>query len=126
MKGINAVTVRKLTLSLAIFALSILIGAASDGTAARKTIMGRVTKIAETMIEVRTKNAQTVSVKLDAGTKYMKWITQKPWQQSTHASARFLGLGKLVSVEVREDDPCVARLVRIATLERLVRVTEGG
>jgi hypothetical protein len=57
-----------------------------------------------------------VEVKLVAATRYLKWITRKPWQQSTRARRSFLGVGKVVAVETATGEAsCEARVVRIAT-----------
>ena len=56
-----------------------------------------------------------VSMGLSPKTHYLRWVTRPPWQQSARADASFLRPGRLVSVEVGDNDQYpVARMVRIA------------
>lgn len=80
---------------------------------ASKTVVGRITDYSATSISVRDK--EVVTLTLDDRTHYMKWITQKPWQEDTRLDARALRVGRLVAVYPRTDDGSVADCVRIAT-----------
>lgn len=92
-----------------------------------RTIIGRATEIrpeppisktdeATETVVIKTKREGEVSVGVGSRTRYLKWVTRKPWQQDTRANASFLRVGKLVAVEVGVDeDRPIARLVRIAT-----------
>jgi len=81
-----------------------------------KKIVGRVVSIDGNVLVVKTKHDETVTIQLGEATKYVKWITQKPWQQNTAADASFLRVGRLVEVETTPGERTMkARVVRIAT-----------
>ena len=98
------------------FTLLVLAGGPTFASEGTRTIVGRVASVDRETLVIRMKGDTTVAVKLGDGTLYVKWITQKPWQQSTAADASFLKVGKLVAVEtLAEEASPKARIVRIAT-----------
>ena len=97
--------------------------------ASTRTVVGRVVDIRtetgfgntgedrrpETLV-IRDKPGSEVSVSLESRTRYLKWVTRQPWQQSTRAKAPLLRPGGLVAVEATvSGERLVARVVRIAT-----------
>jgi hypothetical protein len=81
-----------------------------------KTITGRVTGLEGDVVTVRIEPGESIEILLVSGTRYRKWITQKPWQQSTRAKRSFLEVGKRVSIDVAAGEKGLeARVVRIAT-----------
>ena len=73
---------------------------------------GRVTNLTATSISVQDREIMTFA--LDSQTHYTKWITQKPWQQSTRLDALALEVGQRVAVHPR-DDGRTAVWIQIAT-----------
>ena len=80
-------------------------------------IVGAVVSMNEDSLQVTAKSGTTQSVRLDGKTGYVKWITHQPWQQDSRADRTFLHVGRCVTIEVRRDDPGVAKLIRINTDE---------
>lgn len=76
-------------------------------------VVGTVTRVEPSLIEVQTDQGVTTSVAVDAKTTYMKWITQKPWQQDLRASGRFVTVGTRVHIDVARDHPGIAKVVWI-------------
>lgn len=101
--------------ALTVLALSFLAGG-SVAAGKVKRIVGRVVSIESDVLVVRTRRAETVAIEIDATTRYSKWITQKPWQQSTRANASLLRVGRLVDVEAVPGERTIrARRIRIAS-----------
>ena len=81
-----------------------------------KKVTGRVTAFDRETLTVKNGAGQMVTFSLENDTRYDKWVTQKPWQQSTVADWSFLKVGKRVIVEQTLGDGTVkARVVHIAT-----------
>ncbi|PYR89409.1 MAG: hypothetical protein DMF84_24615 [Acidobacteria bacterium] len=85
---------------------------------AADTLVGMVESTGEDSVQVMTKAGAVRSVHLDARTGFVKWITQRPWQQDTRVDRRALRAGECVAVELRPDDPAAAKLIRINTEPR--------
>ncbi len=116
--------------ALAVVAWSLIVAASPYAQAANtRTIVGRVTDISlaplaanakgdehsETVV-VWTKDGGELAVVTTSQTRYQKWITRQPWQQSTRADASLLRVGRRVAIHFSEDgDRRVATLIRIAT-----------
>ncbi len=67
-------------------------------------------------IVVHTGKEGDVPVLTTSRTRYQKWVTRQPWQQSTRADASILRIGRRVSVQFRESGAArVATLIRVAT-----------
>ncbi len=114
----------------AVLALSVIVVASPHAHAAStRTIVGRVTDISpmflasnakgdeqsETLV-ISTKRGNEIEVRTTSQTRYQKWVTRQPWQQSTRADASLLRVGGRVAIHFSEDgDSRVATLVRIAT-----------
>jgi hypothetical protein len=89
---------------------------ASSAVGARSTrIVGSIASVTPSSLDVVTKSEGTKSVHLDERTQYMKWITQKPWQQSQQADFTSLSVGRCVEVDLRSADGSDAKLVRVST-----------
>ena len=93
---------------------ALLVGAATIGASAGR-VSGVVTAVSDKSLQVTSKAEGTTSVGLDAKTSYVKWITHKPLQEDTRASARMLTVGSCVDVELRANGGSVAKTVRINT-----------
>ncbi len=114
----------------AVVAFSVIVAASPYAHAAStRTIVGRVTDISpaplaanakgdehsETLV-VWTKHGGEVEVRTTSQTRYQKWITRQPWQQSTRADASLLRVGRRVAIQFSEEgESRVATSVRIAT-----------
>lgn len=84
--------------------------------AEKRTVVGRVVDLRPETLVIKTKREGVVSISLGSRTRYLKWVTRKPWQQDIRADASFLRVGRLVAVEVSTSDKRLfARVVRIAT-----------
>jgi hypothetical protein len=99
------------SISLRVGALLLL--AASATAAPGQTLVGAVASVTQDSLELKAKDAAPRVVTLTKDTKYVRWITHQPWQQSTAADKSLLGSGRCISVELRENDERVAKLVRI-------------
>ena len=97
--------------------------------ASTRTVVGRVVDLRtetgfgnrgedrrpETLV-IRAKSGGEVSVSLEPRTRYLKWVTRQPWQQSTRANVSLLWPGRLVAVEAAASgDRLIAHVVQIAT-----------
>lgn len=101
---------------LVVVSAATVLAVAAVSSASGKTVIGRVTSFDEKGLTVKARSGETVTVTLGGGTRYIKWVTQKPWQQSTTADRSFLRVGKLVAIESMSGEPHgEARIVRIAT-----------
>jgi hypothetical protein len=97
--------------------IALLLMGATRRTAAAETIVGVVTELFQDSVQVRpNRGGAPREVTLDGDTKYMRWITHQPWQQSTVADRSFVKTGRCISVEPR-GDAHVAKLVRISADE---------
>ncbi len=56
---------------------------------------------------------ETRTVRTDRRTRYVKWVTQKPWQQNTNAEVTGLVEGGCIEVELRSDRGS-AKVIRIS------------
>ncbi len=102
--------------TLGTIALMALAAAPEVASAGVKTLTGRVVRFDEESLTVRTKPGEVITVRLVEGTRYVKQVTEKPWQQSTNARRSFLRVGKLVTIEPETGEYAMqARIVRIAT-----------
>ena len=114
----------------AVVALAVIVAASPHADAAStRTIVGRVTDISPVslasnakgdehseMLVVWTKHGGEVEVRTTSQTRYQKWVTRQPWQQSTRGNASLLRVGRRVAIHFSEDgESRVATLVRIAT-----------
>ena len=93
-------------------ALALALGATAARAASHRVI-GRVTVVNNTSMEVRN-NEETATIGVDAKTVYTKWVTHKPWQQDTSASSQSVAPGSCVNVELRADEGRVAKAVFIS------------
>lgn len=84
-----------------------------DRAAADRCTRGRITSLTANSMTVF--ENETLSFGLDSRTRYTKWITKGPWQQSTDVTADALYVGELVYVHQRHDGTDAARWVQIAT-----------
>jgi hypothetical protein len=80
--------------------------------AANRSLVGRVTGYNATSLSVR--NREILTVTLDDRTAYTRLVTQKPWQSDSALNASALGVGRLVTVHLRENEPGIAEWVQIA------------
>jgi hypothetical protein len=93
--------------------VAVVVGAAPAG-AASKRLVGLITAVGDSSLQIKTKTEPTEIVKIDERTDYVKWITHQPWQQDNSASSRSVEVGRCVDVGVRSDNPGVARIVRVS------------
>lgn len=84
---------------------------------AANAIVGVITGVNEDSVQVSTRSGTVESVRLDVKTGFMKWITQRPWQQDNRADRTALRVGRCVAIDMRRDDSRVAKLIRISTEE---------
>jgi hypothetical protein len=95
-------------------AAALLVGSAAIGATAPR-ISGVVAAKGATSLQITTKAEGTKSVGIDQKTDYMKWITEKPWQADTRASAGMVTAGSCVEVEPRSADGSMAKTVRVSS-----------
>jgi hypothetical protein len=81
--------------------------------AANHQVIGRVTVVTNTSMEVRN-NEQTATIGVDGKTVYTKWVTHKPWQQDRSANSQSVAVGSCVNVELRADQGQLAKSVWIS------------
>lgn len=97
--------------------IALCLSAATAGGAVAQSressVVGVVTKVDPGRIEVRTDRQESTSVTLSPETRYLKWITAKPWQQDPRTTARLLHVGSRVHIELVRDTSQVARTVWI-------------
>ena len=94
---------------LALIALGPSVGARST------RLVGAVASVTSSTLDVNTQSEGTKSVRLNARTAYMKWITQKPYQSGETASFNALSVGRCVEVNLRSADTEEAKIVWIST-----------
>jgi hypothetical protein len=94
---------------LALIALGPSVGAKST------RLVGAVASVTPGSLDVNTRDEGTKSVRLNARTAYMKWITQKPWQSGGTVSFGALNVGRCVEVDLQSADSDEAKLVWIST-----------
>src|SRR2546428_53785 len=99
---------RRLTLLLIVVSLTVLMAHAAD-----TPIIGVVTKVDPTAIDVRTGDNETAYVEVNSSTVYRKWILEKPWAQDPRADATDLKVGSRVRIDVARDDRDTAKTVWI-------------
>jgi hypothetical protein len=99
---------KRLFLALSVFALSTMFAHAA-GT----SVVGVVTRVEPTMVEVVTDSGDTRQVALDPDTKYMKWLMDRPLAQDLRIDPSWLKVGERVHIRLRKDDPEAARKVWI-------------
>jgi hypothetical protein len=85
------------SLLVSVIGLSLTVGVAhARGT----TLVGVVTRVEPSQIEVRSDSQEAATVRLTAETDYLKWIMAKPWQQDIRTDARALHVGSRVHVDL--------------------------
>jgi putative copper export protein len=108
----EGIVIKRILLFIALVAV---VGTTFPGkAAAERCITGRVTALTATSISVYDRET-TVTFSLDNRTRYTKWITKRPWQQSIQLRPWEPDLGQLVVVHSRHDDDSFARWVQVAT-----------
>ena len=101
--------VRKVVfVGLALLAIGPSVGARST------RMVGAVTSVTPSSLNVLTQSEGTKSVRLDARTEYLKWVTQKPWQSGGTVGFNALAVGRCVEVNLRSADTEEAKLVWIS------------
>jgi hypothetical protein len=78
-------------------------------------LVGSVASVTSSSLDVNTQSEGTKSVRLNARTEYMKWITQKPYQSGEAAGFNALSVGRCVEVNLRSADSDEAKVVWIST-----------
>ncbi len=81
--------------------------------AKEKAISGVLTKVAPGMVEIKINKLKTQTVFLDAETTYEKTTIYKRMAIDRHADLHSLKIGTRVRIEVRPDNPMLARKVWI-------------
>src|SRR5262249_28447671 len=81
---------------------------------ASETVAGVVTAVSEASIELKVKDGSPRAVKLAPDTKYVRWVTHQPWQQSNVADKHQLQVRRCVSARLKDDDEQVAELIYIS------------
>jgi len=89
------------------------VGATGATSAASAHVAGLVTRADGTALQILTTARETTTVTLDEHTSYLKWITHKPRQQDSRATAKSIAAGRCVDVELRGPVGRVAKVVRI-------------
>jgi hypothetical protein len=83
---------------------------------ARSTrFVGEIASVTPSSLDVNTRSEGTKSVRLGAGTAYMKWISQKPYQAGGAIGFDALRVGRCVEVNLRAADTNEAKLVWVST-----------
>jgi hypothetical protein len=77
-------------------------------------VVGVVTAVGSNSLQIAGGEQRAQTIRLDARTSYLKWITHQPWQQDAHATSSALNIGRCVSVELRADSDATAKVVRIS------------
>jgi hypothetical protein len=99
---------------LAVLALSATVTHAAD-----YSVVGVVTRIEPTMMEVQTDSGDTRLIALEPDTQYMKWVMEKSWAQDLRADSGFLRVGDRVRIRLRQGQPtATARKVWIVVADR--------
>jgi hypothetical protein len=93
-------------------ALALALGATAARAASHRVI-GRVTVVTNTSMEVRN-NEETATIGVDAKTMYTKWVNHQPWQQDRSANSQSVAVGSCVNVELRADEGRVAKSVFVS------------
>jgi hypothetical protein len=88
--------------------------AAGAAAAAGTHVTGLVTQLNGGTLQILTTARDTATVALDDHTGYTKWITHKPRQQDSRATAKSVAPGRCVDVEFRANGTRVAKVVRIS------------
>src|SRR5271169_5825634 len=81
-------------------ATALLLGSTAIGATGTR-LSGIVAAKSETSLQITTKAEGTKAVGVDEKTDYMKWITEKPWQQDNRATSAMVTAGSCVEVELR-------------------------
>ena len=76
--------------------------------------VGVISNVAEPSLDVRVRGGEVRTIRTDAKTTYVKWMTHKPWQQNSRASSASLVVGRCVDVDLRADDATMAKVVRVS------------
>jgi hypothetical protein len=90
---------------------AISIGLPGNAVASRR-VVGHITGYNTASLSVI--DREIVTVTLDDRTAYTRIVTQKPWQANTALNASALGIGRFVTVHLRENEPGIAEWVQIA------------
>jgi hypothetical protein len=91
----------------------VVLGSWADAKSAR--MVGAIASVTTNSLDVMTKSEGTKTVHLDGSTQYLKWITQKPWQQGQQANFTSLAVGRCVEVDLRSADANEAKMVWVST-----------
>lgn len=84
-----------------------------NSAGADRCVGGRITALTPNSITVYDDGLNTFTV--DGRTRFTKWVTRAPWQQSTALSNHWLSIGELVYVHQRHDGTNTARWIQVAT-----------
>ena len=106
---------RSLTLGALTLMLMLPAAPTKAGAGRIKGLIASVVEQPATTMQITLRDADTREVRTDNQTVYMRWITQRPWQQDTRATRQSLVVGRCVDIEVRPNDTSVATLVRISS-----------
>jgi hypothetical protein len=91
----------------------VLLGSLAGAKSAR--LVGAIASVTPNSLDVMTKSEGTRTVHLDSRTQYLKWITQRPWQQGRQADFTSLLVGRCVEVDLRSADKDEAKMVWVST-----------
>ena len=95
---------------------SLLTLAPSTGAGGRR-LVGVIVGMSPHAVEISMSHGTSRTIRVDNKTRYVKWVTHQPWQQSTRADVTLLRAGRCISVELRAPAPDVAKVIRINTDE---------
>jgi hypothetical protein len=99
------------------FSLALLVMGSTLKASATETLVGAVTGGSQDSVQLKTNEGAERAVTLDSKTRYVRWITHRPWQQSTAADRSFVQTGRCIAAELRDDHAHAAKMVRINTDE---------
>jgi hypothetical protein len=101
------VSIQRVVLAAAIASGCLVAGSTAE------TVVGTVTSLTATSAIVAPSTGPARSIAIARETRYMRWITHKPIQESTTADRSYLTVGRCVAVEI-DKDGTTARLARIS------------
>lgn len=99
----------------AVLAVLLLWACAAAAAPRPERFTGLIASVGEDSVQIATRRGTSRSVRTDGRTKYIKWITHQPWQQSTDADRTFLQVDRCVQVQLQADDQKVAEIIRVNT-----------
>jgi len=85
-------------------------------TDAAESVVGTVSGVSAESIEVKETRGSSRVVKLTNETRYLRWITHRPWQQDTGVDRGLLEAGRCISVDLARGG-AAAKVVHISTDE---------